>query len=178
MLLRNRFLVVALIAFWLASTSRAAQAQNGRCPAVTRRTQHFLNDVEEVFESADWSDARRLMKVERVPATAIKLQVVDDSLCQALSRATVKALPEVYELKPGQAELYLMGHRLFYFRIGDYYAVLPELNPPVPVRGYGTLFIFRVPASQGGRDDAVGRILQFLGMRDSRDLKFLGAPLW
>ena len=178
MLLRNRFLVVALIAFWLASTSRAAQAQNGRCSVVTRRTQHFLNDVEEVFESADWSDARRLMKVERVPATAIKLQVVDDSLCQALSRATVKALPEVYELKPGQAELYLMGHRLFYFRIGDYYAVLPELNPPVPVRGYGTLFIFRVPASQGGRDDAVGRILQFLGMRDSRDLKFLGAPLW
>jgi len=85
---------------------------------------------------------------------------------------------EVYELKPGQAGLYLTGHRLFYFRIGDYYAVLPELNPPVPVRGYGTLFIFRVPASQGGRDDAVGRILQFLGMRDSRDLKFLGAPLW
>jgi len=177
MLLRLRLLIVALIVFALAWTSRAAQAQNGRCPPVTKGSQYDLKDVTEVFESAEWGDARKSMNVERVPTTAVKLQVVDDSLCQTLSRATVKALPEVYALKPGQAELYLTAHVLSYFRIGDYYAVLPWLKHPIPVRGYGTLFIFRVPASQGGHNDRVGRILQFLGIRDSRDLKFLGAPL-
>lgn len=178
MLLRKRLLIVALAAIGLAAASRVALAQNGRCPAVTRGTPFHLNSVAEVFESDGWSAARKYLKIEKVPASAIREEVVDDSVCQALYRATEKALPKVFDIKPEQAHFFFESKRLFYFRIGDYYAVLPELNPPVPVRGYGTLFIFRVPASQGGRDDAVGRILQFLGMRDSRDLKFLGAPLW
>ena len=139
--LRKRLLIVALAAIGLAAASRVALAQNGRCPAVTRGTPFHLNSVAEVFESDGWSAARKYLKIEKVPASAIREEVVDDSVCQALYRATEKALPKVFDIKQEQAHFFFESKRLFYFRIGDYYAVLPLSNQPV--RGYADLFIFR-----------------------------------
>jgi hypothetical protein len=186
MLLRNWLLVVALIAFTLASTPHVALAQNGRCPAVTKGTQSDLGWAAEVFQSPNRSETRKYLQIERVPETGMKLQVVDDSVCQILHRAMVRALLEEVKpcadsacrttkhLKPWQAERVLAIEKLPYYRVGDYYAVLWVLP-----RGneYASLFIFRVPASQGGRNDLVGRILQFLGLRDSRELEFLGETM-
>lgn len=160
MLLRKPLFIVALIAIGPASASRVVLAQNGRCPAITKGTPFHLNSVAQVFERDGWSEARKYLKIEKVPASAIREEIVDDSVCQALYRATEKALPKVFEIKPEQAHFFFESKKLFYFRIGDYYAVLPLSNqsargdaiqfiyavlplPNQPVRNYTNLFIFR-----------------------------------
>ena len=184
--LPRRACLVAFLALSLAPAPRVALAQNGHCPAVTKGTQSDLGWVAEVFQSPNRSETRKYLKIERVPATGMKLQVVDDSVCQLLHRAMVRALLEEVKpcadsacrttkhLKPWQAERVLAVEKLPYYRVGDYYAVLWVLP-----RGneYASLFIFRVPASQGGQHDLVGRILQCLGLHDSRELKFIGEAM-
>jgi len=113
----------------------------GDCDVEETCTGSSVDCPAEVFESDGWSEARKYLKIEKVPASAIREEVVDDSVCQALYRATEKALPKVFDIKPEQAHFFFESKRLFYFRIGDYYAVLPLSNQPV--RGYADLFIFR-----------------------------------
>jgi hypothetical protein len=69
--LRKRFFIIAFVTLPLTLASRVAPAQNQRCSAVTKGHDYLLDSVAEVFESAGWSEARKDVKIEQQPATAV-----------------------------------------------------------------------------------------------------------
>jgi hypothetical protein len=144
-MIRQIALVVALLpSVPLSSLPRAAPAQPTRCVSTEYSKEILAEHVLPIFRRGENAEIRRSIGIRKVGRFTRAAIVTDAKTCERLVEATHAAFRALYGEQTS-----MDARELHVFRVGDYYAVLPQWDAEtqarmeVVVTGRSDLLIFR-----------------------------------